>query len=193
MPTNSNNMRRRLVTVAIILAVAIAGLVFINTDPVSAERASTETPVPITLEELSGGGSVTGGSLTAASSLLKILSALVIVVACIYGGVYVLKRFMNRRNKSRNGQQLLEVLETTYVGPKRTVSLIRVGNKTVLVGVTESNISALTEFTAEETETIVAIEPAQQLEADGFRGAIAVASQKLKEIGLIKNKEALEA
>jgi flagellar protein FliO/FliZ len=186
-------MRRRLITVAIILAVAIAGLILINTDPVSAERASTETPVPITLEKLAGGGSVTGGSLTAASSLLKILSALVIVVACIYGGVYVLKRLMNRRNNSRNGQQLLEVLETAYVGPKRTVSLIRVADKTVLVGVTESNISALIEFTAEETEAIVAVEPAQQLESDGFRGAIAVASQKLKEIGLIKNKEVLKA
>jgi flagellar biosynthetic protein FliO len=124
-------------------------------------------------------------------AMVKMISALALVIALVYGALYMLRRLMGRRLKGSGGNGSLEVLETTYVGQHKAISLVRVGQRSVLVGVTESQITTLTELDVEETEEILgtATQPAK---AQRFSGALSGAVERLKTIGLRKKQAALE-
>ncbi len=145
--TNSKSNRSRVIAIVVILTLAIGGLLAIDTNQATADQSTTLTPANTDgPEEISS--ALTGSALP---SLVRMTSALVIVIACIYGGIFLLRYFMGQR-RGRNGQaKVLEVLETTSVAPKKTISLIRVADKSVLVGITESGMSLLTELSPEET------------------------------------------
>ena len=126
-------------------------------------------------------------------SIVKMVSALVIVIFSIYFGVYLLKKFMGRRYGGGSRQKILEVLESTYVGPKKMVSLVRVADKSVLIGVTDQNISVLTELDAARTAELVAEETETLDRAAGFGGFLKAASDKIKEMGTKKDRAVLES
>lgn len=176
---------------AAILGLALLGLLFINTDPVTADR----TAVPV-LQENQAQATATEDNLTSAMatsavpSLLKMFSALVVVVLCIYAGIFLLKRTMGRRYTGNRQNSVLEVLETTYVGPKKTVSLIRVADKAVLVGITDGAISVLAELDADQTAEITARENVER-ESYSFIKMLSAASQKMRSLSPARNRAAL--
>lgn len=176
------------IVVSIILAAAIGGLVAIDFNQVDAGQDGTV-------------GAITGAEADGATAefpmsapvgaVIKMVSALVVVVICIYGGIYLLKRMMYGNNRQRSRAALLEVIETTHVGPKKTLSLVRVADRSVLVGVTENQISVLTELDADETAVILAREPEVE-ENSGFGHVFGVAAEKLRRLSLSKNPTAQE-
>ncbi|RKX20833.1 MAG: flagellar biosynthetic protein FliO [Candidatus Zixiibacteriota bacterium] len=173
-----NSNRRMLVTVAVIVFTAVVGLMFINTGKANAEL--------IGMNNADGTVSESDNNQLATSvvpSLLKIISALVIVLVAIYLSVYLLKKTMGKKFSGNKSLDSLEVIETTYVAPKKTISLVRVGNKSVLVGVTEQNISMLTELTTDETDEILSVEQVEstQINQNSFKEFLSVASNKVKE------------
>lgn len=183
----NNPDRRRLLTLGIILAIAFSGLLLImsqqdvaanRTGAVGALQPTSTTPVA---EETSGFESAYG-------SIFKMLAALVVVIGCIYGGLYLLGRLMGRRGKAGARGRNLEVLESTYVGPKKSVSLLRVGERSVLVGVTDSGISMLTELNAQETASLLASQEAPAEEP--FGAFLKTAYAKVAQIRM-KQKEAV--
>ena len=155
--TNAN--RRVVTTVAVVLAVALCGLVLIATQNsgVSAQTAAQtladKSAQPATPASTPDIGSAYG-------SLMKMIVALVVVIACIYGGMYLLGRVMGKRGKGAVAGKNLELIESTYVAPKKTVSLLRVGEKAVLVGVTDNGITMLTELDRAETASLLAAQDA---------------------------------
>jgi len=181
---NSKDKRRNVVGVTIILVLAFAGLIMINADPAGADRLVGDNAQAAATAE---SPEFVGAALP---SLMRMISALVIVIACIYGGIWLLRKGMNRTGGTVG--RTLEVLETTGVAPKKTVSLIRVADKAVLIGVTESGISLLTELTPEETAEIVQAQQPTASES-GFGTLLATASGKLREIGLRRKQTAVEA
>jgi len=191
LPNSNKANRRRIAAVAAILGLAFMGLLFINTDPVTADRTAASV-----LQEGQGQTEVTESDLSSAMatsalpSLLKMLSALVVVVLCIYVGIFLLKRTMGRRYAGNRRNSVLEVLETTYVGPKKTVSLIRVADKAVLVGITDGAISVLAELDANQTAEITARENVEK-ENYSFRRMLSAASQKMRSLSLTRNRAAL--
>lgn len=184
---NSKLTKRNFVGAAVIIAVAIVGLALINSGPASAERGidlaklQAEQPQDATPQQFTG---------PALPSMLRIVSALAVVIACIYGGIYALKRMSGRRG-GFGGSKSLQVLETTAIAPKKMISLVRVADKAVLVGITESGISMLTELSPEKTAEIIAA--LQVGEKDGFQKALSAASGRLREFSLKKKQAALEA
>lgn len=86
--------------------------------------------------------------------------ALVVVIICIYGGIWVLKKMTTRRHSGGRKAYMLEVLETAYIDPKKSLSLVRVADRSVLIGVTDNQISVLTELDTELTKA--AMEAASQ-------------------------------
>ncbi|HYK71814.1 MAG TPA: flagellar biosynthetic protein FliO [Pseudoneobacillus sp.] len=76
---------------------------------------------------------------------VKMIFALVFVVALLYG---VLK-FVNKKSKSFQSTQLVENLGGTSLGSNRSVQMIKVGNRILVVGVGES-IQLLKEIDDEE-------------------------------------------
>lgn len=174
----ASSNRRMLITVAIIVFTAIIGLMFINTGQADAELMG--------MKNTDGTVSESDNSQLATSvvpSLMKIISALVVVLVAIYLSVFLLKKTMGKKFSGNKKLDSLEVIETTYVAPKKTISLVRVGNKSVLVGVTEQNISMLTELTTEETDEILAGEQvgSAPVYQNSFKDLLSTATNKVKE------------
>ncbi|MDF1544996.1 MAG: flagellar biosynthetic protein FliO [bacterium] len=164
--TTKNNRKRMLVTVGLIFVAAIAGLVMIGNDNV----------------EASGSGETVQATGVASAFLpiLKMLSALVVVVIAIYVGVWLLKRTMGRKFSGNQVYNSLEVLETTFVAPKKSVSLVRVADRSVLIGVTDQNISVLAELDSESTAQILAKE-CEQPETSSFADMLKSTVKKIQE------------
>ncbi|MFQ5543468.1 MAG: flagellar biosynthetic protein FliO [Nitrospiria bacterium] len=78
------------------------------------------------------------------SSLVKMISALFLVVGMILLCAYGAKRFLRGRLSQWGNNPLVNILSTTYLGPKKEISVIEVGEKYLVIGVTPNNISLLT-------------------------------------------------
>ena len=150
---------RTAIGATLIVVVALIGLIFVKTDYVSADRANLQTSQSIdNVYSPTSGEPVSGISVL--PSLIRIISALVIVVVCIYGGIFLLKKLMNKRNGRSASFGNLEVIETIHIAPRKSVTLLRVGEKSVLVGTTENNMSLLCE--QDEIETGKLLEQTEQ-------------------------------
>ena len=188
--------RRSQLAVILIVIVALFGVLVIRTDQATAVKATSAPAESTTLQdqaEASTGTETEGFYSSAAPSLFKLISALVVVIACIYVGVYLLRRMMGKKYSGNRQNNLLEVLETTYIGPKKTVSLVRVADRAVLVGTSENHISPLAELDADETARLLAATGPEE-ETESFKKVLNTAVTKLKEFGFKRNdKAALES
>ncbi|MFQ5579252.1 MAG: flagellar biosynthetic protein FliO [Nitrospiria bacterium] len=77
-------------------------------------------------------------------SLFKMLSALLLVLGIIVLAAYGAKRFFGPQLGRFRSQSLIQVLATSYLGGKREISVVEVGEEYFVVGVTANNISLLT-------------------------------------------------
>ncbi len=153
MPKDKLFKKGSAITVLVIIALAFCGLLFINSNEVTAENNSQ------ILESLSKDkGNILPGKegSSSYSAVLKMISALVIVIACIYLSMLLIKKGLGKKFSSNKEINVLEVLETTYLAPKKSVSLLRVADKSVLIGITDNQISVLTELGVEETAKLTA-------------------------------------
>lgn len=185
---------------AVMAAVALVGVTMINVDPVRADKVlasraalnasadqsagpntPTESPDPSTTSDRPGVG----------SAVVKMISALTLVIAAVYGGLYLLRKMMGRRGGVALGVDALTVLQTTYVGQHKAISLVKVGRRSVLVGVTDNQISTLTELDQDETEEILG-EVTEPVKSESFSRLLGGAAEKLKMFGLKKKQAALE-
>ena len=175
----------------LIIAVALVGVLVINTNFVTAEEslAGKKTISEPTQTEQEYGGFASD----ALPSLLKVGLALLVVVIAIYAGIYLLKKMMGKKYSGNKKHNLLEVLETTYIGPKKSISLIKVADKSVLVASTETQISMLTEMDSEATKEILSQITVDAQQPDQFAAMFQSAFGKLKELSpLTKRNEVLE-
>jgi flagellar protein FliO/FliZ len=101
------------------------------------------------------------------------IAALALVLACIYGCVFLIKRFgVNRAGLSRD-KRMLEVIDSISVGPKKMIAVVRVGERAVVVGITESGMTSLTELDKEELpETVKSTGAAQHAHRPSFSGLL---------------------
>jgi flagellar protein FliO/FliZ len=200
LPKNSQYRRRIIVTLAVMAALLLVGVTMMKIDSADAQRGSPVTgsvtaadngsvaqsdiPPPVESSKQIEDPGVIG-------AMVKMISALALVIALVYGALYMLRRLMGRRLKGSGGIGSLEVLETTYVGQHKAISLVRVGHRSVLVGVTDSQITTLTELDIEETEEILgtSTQPGRTVP---FSGALTGAVERLKTIGLRKKQAVLE-
>ena len=184
----NNKQKRSRLTIIIVLAAALAGVlllsvgrnsdhavVFAQTVQAPLQTAPTDT---ISTSATPAYEPMTGKS-EAAASLIKMLVALAVVVVCIYVGIFLLKKLMAKRHTGRSGSSLLEVIETAYIDPKKSLSLVRVADKSVLIGVTDNQISVLTELDPQHTQTMIQ-QSLQQRPDDGFMSMLRSASDKIR-------------
>lgn len=136
--------------------------------PADAEPASESLPIP---EGSSGPVSVDGGM---GGTALRLLLGLIVVVALIVGVWQLMKRVQRNRYPALApaGDQLIDVVATTPLGPNRALHLVRVGEGVVLVGATEQSVQAITTLDEASAAIIArALDPAGPGEADRARAA----------------------
>ena len=175
----------------LLLAVALAGVLMINIDKASAGgSAAGQVTTGAAAQGVDGGQHAQRNS-GMLGAMIKMVGALVVVILLVYLGLYLLRRIMGKPHGSSRGGDVLEVLQTTYVGSHKAVSLVKVANRSVLVGVTDSGISVLTELDADETEEVVAA-IAGTGDRERFSRVLRTAADKIKEIGTRKKQTVLE-
>ena len=67
------------------------------------------------------------------------------VLAILYGVMWAVRRFSGRPLLAKRGLSI-SVVETAHLGPNRSVHLVGVGNKLLLLGATTQQISVLAEL-----------------------------------------------
>ncbi len=77
-------------------------------------------------------------------SLFKMASALLLVLGIIVLAAYGAKRFFGPQLGRFRSQSLIQVLATSYLGAKREIAVVEVGEEYFVIGVTPNNISMLT-------------------------------------------------
>ena len=200
MPKNSQYRRRIIVTLAVVAALLLIGVTMMKIDSADAQRELPAIGSATAADNGSGTQSEQQPPVEPAQqienpgvvgAMVKMIGALALVIALVYGALYMLRRLMGRRLKGSGGIGSLEVLETTYVGQHKAISLVRVGHRSVLVGVTDNQITTLTELDVEETEEILGTST-QPAKTERFSGVLSGAVERLKTIGLRKKQAVFE-
>jgi len=78
-------------------------------------------------------------------NLLSIAGEIVLVLSLLALTLWALKRFLQRQQNS----QLLHTIDTLMISPRQKISLIKVGDRIVMVGISPNSMDALGEWSAE--------------------------------------------
>jgi flagellar protein FliO/FliZ len=159
---------------------AKSSLLYAQTD--SRTAATTDTLQTATVAATTPAYQPMIDATTATSSIIKMITALGVVIVCIYIGIWLLKKLTNRRYTNGRKAFMLEVLETAYIDPKKSLSLVRVADRSVLIGVTDNQISVLTELDTELTKA--AMDAASKgTQGESFSTMLKSATQKIAGFG----------
>ena len=175
------------IVVALIVSAALAGTFMIDTNHVSATGGGLVGNIE---NGIAHSSSENDGAVW--PSIIKMVSALVVVLFALYGSVYLLKKGMGRKFARGNTGCALEVLESTFVAPRKTVSLLRVADRSILIGITEKQINILTELSVEQTAALK-ISQSETETTVGFSDILATATKKVKEFRLYRGHKPAEA
>ncbi len=96
------------------------------------------------------GESTEGSSFDGFKGYTKVVSTLLIVVALIIGTVYILKRKFGIQANVGRKNKLIQIMDHAPMGVKKSVFLIKVPGKHLLLGVTNDNIGLITEVASED-------------------------------------------
>jgi flagellar protein FliO/FliZ len=107
--------------------------------PLSAEVTTTaatkESEIPVQLE-------VAKKASSDHSLFFKAILSLIVVTGMGLGGYVLIGRY-RRANLTKNPATQIKVLTQHYLGPKKSLAIIRVAGESVLIGITDHNISML--------------------------------------------------
>jgi flagellar biosynthetic protein FliO len=92
----------------------------------------------------------TFGERSLAGMFIRTIFALLLIIISVYIGVYIIKRFAS--GKTRHKGSLVSVAGSTYLGPKKSIYLVDVQDKRLVLGVTDTSIQLLTEIDRPETD-----------------------------------------
>ncbi|MCB0347228.1 MAG: flagellar biosynthetic protein FliO [Bdellovibrionales bacterium] len=109
-----------------------------KTEEAKAVNIVTEEDIPV-LQTLSEKDTKKSGS-----ALFRIISSFVILGLFAFG-MYLLSRRW-AKTKLKNPHTHIKVLTQHYIGPKKSLAIIRVAGESILIGVTENNINLIKEL-----------------------------------------------
>jgi flagellar protein FliO/FliZ len=97
------------------------------------ELKESEIPVPAQVQKAATSGS---------SFLFRVLGAIGMLGVLVFGGWLMIRRSQGKNSFTKNVPQI-KVLGQHYLGPRKSLAIIRVAGESILIGVTETNISMI--------------------------------------------------
>jgi len=82
-------------------------------------------------------------------SLWRLFGALALVLVLVWGTMWLARRVLRGRVAGVNRSDL-KVIDRVYLAPRRSVEIVSVGNRVLVLGVTDQAISMLTELSDED-------------------------------------------
>lgn len=80
------------------------------------------------------------------SSSMKMVAALLIVLATMLVTYFFIKKFALKNSSFLGKNKLVNVHYTSYIGPKKYISLVEVAGEVLVLGITPTNITMLTKI-----------------------------------------------
>ena len=96
------------------------------------------------------GDSVNGLPFVGYKEYTRVISTLLVVIALIIATAYVLKKKYGVRTNIRGNRRLIQVVDHAPMGMKKSVSLVKVPGKHLLLGLTNDRIELITEIADED-------------------------------------------
>ena len=93
-----------------------------------------------------------GSSFGGFDGYTRVISTLLIVVALIIGTVYVLKKKYGVQANIGRNKKLIQIIDHAPMGVKKSVFLVKVPGKHLLLGVTNDKIGLITEVANEDMD-----------------------------------------
>lgn len=84
--------------------------------------------------------------------VVRMVLSLGVVLGLIWGAVYILQRVSGKNLQAKNTTSHIRVLDRTYLSPKKAIYVIQIGSRALAVGVTDQQITPLTDLDAAETQ-----------------------------------------
>jgi flagellar protein FliO/FliZ len=110
------------------------------------ESAVDESTLPINTTASQASGPARGATVWL---FVRMILVLAVVIACIYGVVWLLKRNNNRVN---NADQFLRVVSSVTLSPGKSVQIVSLlDEKAYIIGVTDNAVNLIGEVTDKET------------------------------------------
>jgi len=103
-------------------------------------------------------GQVSMANFGAGGTAIKVIGSVLLVLGILYAGVYAMRAFSGRAGAGRFKRDAIAILHKRYIAPKKAIYVIKVGGRSMVVGVTDSQISHLADLSEEELESIKATE-----------------------------------
>jgi flagellar biosynthetic protein FliO len=122
------------------------------------------------------------------ASLLKMISALAVVLGVMLAGLWAVRKFMKQAGTGVDDGQKIRVLSTRYLGPKSSIMLLDVLGSVIVVGVTGSQISMLTTITDEESLERLRSSRLGDSSSQPFLDQITLYKRKLKTLSLASSR-----
>lgn len=88
------------------------------------------------------------------SVMVRAILSLAAILALIIASAFVFRRFSQRQRRAA-GRQQLAVIGSIFLGPKKQIVLVRVLNRLLVLGVTESSMTKLAELDHHELQAAV--------------------------------------
>ena len=110
------------------------------------------------------------------SPLAKIVLSLGVIVGMIFGVFLFFKKWAKAQG-ARNKNTQIKVLTQHYLGPKKSLAIIRVAGESILIGITDSNINHIKSLSLMDEEI-----PADTPKAFGKALAVAEGNQPVEEV-----------
>jgi flagellar protein FliO/FliZ len=83
-------------------------------------------------------------------SFIRMASALALVLALMGGLVLLVRRFAGARLSAPVSAQIVQVIGSGYIGPRKTISLVSVAGEFLVVGMTPTELVSLGHITDRE-------------------------------------------
>jgi flagellar biosynthetic protein FliO len=82
--------------------------------------------------------------------VFKIVGSVLLLIGILYAGVYGMRALSGRTGRRGFDSDAISVLHRTHIAPKKAIYVVKVGERGMVVGVTDSQISHLSDLTEEE-------------------------------------------
>jgi len=119
------------------------------------------------------------------ASLLKMFSALAVVLGIMLAGLWVVRKLMKKTGTGVDDGHAIRILSTRYLGPKSSIMLVDVLGSVIVVGVTGSQISMLTTITDEDSLDRLKSTRDEGRDSQAFLDQITLYKRKLKTLSLV--------
>lgn len=130
-----------------VLACLLGGIILLSFYP-DPKAVSGDVEV----EEANAGAPLMGQDMTTLS--VKIVGSVVLVVGLLYAAMYAVKRFGPGLKLGGIKDNAISVMHKRHIAPKKAIYILKIGQRSMVVGVTDSQINHLADLTEEDLESI---------------------------------------